>query len=445
MKSAVILGLLLMAAGCLGTAPGLPEEAPATAAEGRSTSAGGGATRTSPPTSPTEPAPPPSDDLSFDAPLAVFSDCGQRCYEMSVAVDTAGRIFVTTALGDRLAVSEDGGRSFARLDPPPLPKGALEGAIGMDAVVQTDPGGRLFFVFPAAKESSSPKEIRALHGIQVAYSLDGGKTWPSNTFVSVLGDSPHTSLLTDRPWLGFGPNGVVYLSYNELSTAIWIARSDDGGKSFGPFMPVVQTDGVLGPTAAGPPVVDSEGRILLPFRSPAGSKSTTVDQGPGAALVQVAISEDGGKTFRHVVAGPSGFDFPMLTLDEADVATLAWQHYENRVAVTRSSDHGATWSAPAFWTKGMTSAASPWARSRGGDLHMAWFEDHDGGSYTLWFGKGPASAATSKATVPVASLRSETGDPNTDFAQFAWLPDGRAVTVWSDRETDAGFVAVQRA
>lgn len=80
-----------------------------------------------------------------------------------------------------------------------------------------------------------------LVGIQVAASEDAGESWTLNSVLTVDDDAHLPG--ADRQWLAFGPAGIVYVSFQHAEgLGILVARSDDGGHTFGPFV-----------SASGPP------------------------------------------------------------------------------------------------------------------------------------------------------------------------------------------------
>ena len=66
-----------------------------------------------------------------------------------------------------------------------------------------------------------------LEATVVASSADGGQTWSSPVVVAKPADEPHLSTIA------VAPNGDVYVGGIDAPHGIWIARSTDGGRSFG--------------------------------------------------------------------------------------------------------------------------------------------------------------------------------------------------------------------
>jgi hypothetical protein len=355
------------------------------------------------------------------AAIALVPDCRFACYESSAAVDRHGWILVTSGLGDHLVRSVDNGTTFTDLGAMPLPPGASADAEGADSWVATGPDGRIYYVTPFFSNTSP------LLSIQVASTSDAGKTWDHNVLIALNGPGHDAVYLTDRPWLGFGANGTVYLSYNNSGSGIWLARSMDGGVTFSPMLPVTGQLGNPGPAAAGPPVGDAKGHVFLPY-----SGATSGLTGG----LSVAISNDHGVTFKAVVVAPICNWFPILARGPDGTLWLAYNDNAGALKVSRSTDDGAKWTPPeTIAASGM--ALSPWPVAQHGTLSLAWFEQAEGKFRLL----GAKVQAASRAPVPVEIAGGITGlnggvnkgvTAATDFAHLALLADGRALAVWGD-------------
>jgi hypothetical protein len=189
-----------------------------------------------------------------------------------------------------------------------------------------------------------------------------GRLSPSRTFVSQLG--PKTSFLAfsddngqsytqsqgsginsgvDHQTIGGGPYrpgsivsplypNAIYYASQDLAVA-QLARSDTGGATFGPAVPMynlTQCGGLHGHIKVAP-----DGTVYVPNKN-CGSK-----QG-------FAVSEDNGNTFaiRTVPASGPGKTDPSLAIDAAGTIYLAFQDADNHPRVSTSRDKGITWSAP---------------------------------------------------------------------------------------------------
>ena len=219
---------------------------------------------------------PPARVVAADGP-----DRGAR--QPQVAVDEAGRIFVAFGVGDviRCAASTDGGRTFEattvgsggvlalgmRRGPRVAAAGkalvvtAVGGAVGKGrdgdllAWRSTDAGKT--WAGPARVNAEAGSAREGLHGmaggpdgqvfcawldlrtkgtaIYGARSVDGGATWEPDRLVY---RAPGGSVCECcHPSVALAPDGTTYVMWrNQLNGArdLYLARSADGGRSFGP-------------------------------------------------------------------------------------------------------------------------------------------------------------------------------------------------------------------
>lgn len=375
------------------------------------------------------PSPPGTDGTAADtlpARVAALEGCTGGCWEPMVAIDPEGRIFVVAGMEPLLAVSTDGGLSYDALRVPPLPPGVAE-ADRIDQTIGTDPEGRLFFAaFLAAPATFAPI------GLQVAVSQDSGATWTSNRLLSVREDPGSGVVSPFKMWLAFDPaDATAYVAFNQRpGGGVWLGRSDDHGASWGAFVRVQPLDDRIFSTFFSEPVVDGEGRVLLAYFG---------DQHPNPGVnpfffqgeeLRIAISEDRGETFRHVVIasapppGAVGTAFPSLARGEDQALHVAYWDNE-RIRVATSLDGGETWSAPVAW--GDPSALGPWAGVRAGALAVIRWDAQTG---DLVLDEGPATSGPERRSV----LARGTG-PTGDFPHFALEARGRLAAVVGAGET----------
>jgi hypothetical protein len=312
--------------------------------------------------------------------------CTANCWEPAIAVDAQGRIFVTLAQEPGLAVSTDGGMTYTDVGKPPLPAGAPANLQPGDSMVQTSPDGRLFYYAFLAEPTGLL--LPAPVGLQVAVSLDAGRTWSNNVFLSGL-NGPGTPVVSPwKSWLGFAPDGTVYLDYNSRGTGLWSARSDDGGATWRHFTKVSPPEDRIISVFMGPPVVDSKGRLYIPYFS---DQSPNTDNPflPQGHVLRVAESDDKGATFtQHVVtttAAPDwvGAFFPVLAGFAGDID-------EFHLAQWSPKDGGTVqvWDNPChdcldqpwmdFGSFGKGVATAPWAVVNGnGDFFLCYYASAD--------------------------------------------------------------------
>ncbi|HWC64896.1 MAG TPA: sialidase family protein, partial [Thermoanaerobaculia bacterium] len=178
----------------------------------------------------------------------------------------------------------------------------------------------------------------------MATSDDDGTTWlpsqgggvPQGGDHETLGGGPYHAPIPDPAPVY--PNAIYYCSQN-IAPEAECSRSDDGGKTFGPGVPIYQTtDCVSSGSIHGHVKVGPDGTVYVP--------SASCAIGPG-----IAISHDNGITwsFGHPpnqTNWPSLVD-PSVAIDAANTVYLVWlDGNTNHPYVSVSHDEGGTWSAP---------------------------------------------------------------------------------------------------
>lgn len=347
-----------------------------------------------------------------EATVAVKACAYASCYEPTIASDPQGRLFVADGSTSAIGVSTDGGRTWVQKNPPPMPSG-LTGSQS-DVIVQAAPSGRLYW--SALVVARPVQGSFVLEGLQVAWSDDAADTWAGNVHLSPLTRTAEV-VAPDRQWLSFGPAGHLYVTYNQVPTGIWIARSTDGGATWSGWTRAAPLEGRGGGIGqSGPPVVDSKGRVFVPACDIAN------------AGTRVFVSRDQARSFTStLVPGPCSW-FPMLGVGWDDSLVLAVS--AGAVSVARSVDGGATFTKLKEWARGATAAPWPIVRDDG-EAIVAWYEG-DGSSSDLVVGAGPAHEGPDRRVI-VADGMGTSGSRTsalTDFASMARLPDGRLALTW---------------
>lgn len=379
---------------------------------------------------------PPVEGAGSTAAL-VFTGCSGRC-EPNVAVDLTGRVFVAAYRGTQVAVSEDGGQSFKVLPGPEMPSNAPPGARHNDGLVQTAPDGALYF-------SSFVPSDRDPGSMFVARSEDGARSWHSVLLAVDLADpSAGITAVPDRQWLGFGADGAIYASYTLVPGGSFVARSDDGGRSFGPFVPASTVAERANFGQASPVVELPSGRLAMAALARA---TPTAPLQAGLAGVRLSLSDDGGVTWRgvdlHAVAPPTsaGFQFPMLAAMDGALH-VAWVSKAGRLHVLTSADEGETWSDPVAWSLPEESVpTAAWPAVVGNTLHLVYYTVD--ATLSLVVASSPADEADPvivASGIPPGSGAVAAGVPDprmaarTDFASAAPMPDGRLAVTWVDAD-----------
>lgn len=386
----------------------------------------------------------PEPGFGFGSVRDVLSTCGtgQTCYEPSIAADGSGRWYVTWLVGDRLAVLDNDGVQPREGPPPPrvLPAPASRTSYG-DAWLTVGPGERLYMV---RMVFAFGQEV----GVQVAASVDAARSWELNTLVSPLGAPAQPVADLDRPWVAFGPEGEAYLAYHDATagTTLWVARSDDGGRTFAaPVLAATPVDRLGALSPSGPPAIDPEGRVYLPYFA-----DERLDGTFGARTVRVAVSSDGGRTYASHVAwaaksnGTLGGYWPTLAIAPDGSVLVSWVDDAGALNLARSNDHGTTWAHLWNWTPPEGRARlQPWLAVRGASSVLGWFSENEGHSAVLAAARlslsFDAPAAGKTAAVTTISPPQRGSPARTDYPALALGPDGRAGLAWADGGVMAAF------
>jgi hypothetical protein len=212
------------------------------------------------------------------------------------------------------------------------------------------------------------------HGgdILFARSEDGGASFsaPLNLSNSLAGDGK--GRINKDVWhngsldLAAAPNGRLYAAWTEYEGLLWVARSNEGGKSFSPLVRIADAKPARGPSLA----VAPEGAVYLAW---------TVGEDERADI-RIAKSTDGGASFSapRLVGrskarsdAPKAYsDAPKLAVDAQGMVHLAYAE-SSRILYTRSTD-------------GARSFSSPRAISKPNAGFPSLAIDANGGVYVVW-------------------------------------------------------------
>jgi hypothetical protein len=107
------------------------------------------------------------------------------------------------------------------------------------------------------------------------------------------------------------------------------------------------------------------------------------------------------------------------------------------VVVAASSDGGATWGHPVSWSGPDTLTAAPGLAPGDGVLNLMWYRVMSPGLLSaLVFARAKPDSTSIQRVVVADGIVAQPAQPaptneaNTDFADLALLPDGRAAVVW---------------
>lgn len=322
-----------------------------------------------------------ADDGRREAPQRIVrvSDPSIRgAAEVSVAVDPSDpeRILAAALASggpggpramDYTFRSGDGGRSWTPT-PVPNPDDRVQG----DDVVAFSADGPAHHAYISFVGIREERPGRAVNGIFVRTSRDGGRSWEAP--VPVVDHLNTVEPFEDKPWIGVDDaegsphRGHLYVAWTRFdvygsenpndSTRIWFARSVDGGRSFEPGFRISDRSGNAvdsDDTVEGAvPAVGPEGRVYVAWAGPRG--------------IVFDRSTDGGYTFGTDVViadNPGGWDIdvpgflrhngmPVTTVDrsggpERGSVYVSWidtRNGDTDVFLTASRNGGRGWEEP---------------------------------------------------------------------------------------------------
>ena len=246
-------------------------------------------------------------EAAFTTPIVVTDE---DVAEPAIDIAKDGTIYINAPVGllsnlpgspSLLLRSQDDGASWQRLDPGIL-RGSLPG--GGDSEVVLDPNdGTVYYTDLYLVDST------------ISVSRDTGNTW---TFSNPVGGVP----VHDRQWLATSGGGVVYHTYNQAPTGLWVTKSIDGGLTW-----------VLGSIAA--TAVDRTGCLCPPgtiVAEDGGPSPLGLDDRVGVIYststggMRFARSTNGGATFTAAqdIDSEGVFGQVDVALLEDGAAVVSW-------------------------------------------------------------------------------------------------------------------------
>lgn len=255
------------------------------------------------------------------------------------------------------------------------------------------------------------------HGLGTAVTHDGGATWtPSFLPWSRCGGGTAASggdyqRATD-PWVTIGPTGTAYatsFSFDHSSNrnAVLTARSDDGGATWGATTALITDDDpdigndkesiFADPTAPG--------RVFAMWDRLTGLTQPMMPIGTGPLMFARAIDDvweptraiyDPGSDAQTIGAVAAVLPDGTVVIGFAQLFDLSTDHSTGQIAAIRSTDHGATWSAPIviapFGARGVADPNRAGYGVRTGDLLPSLAADRITGQlYVAWEQAGPGA------------------------------------------------------
>lgn len=285
-----------------------------------------------------------------------------------------------------------------------------------------------------------------------ARSTDKGLSWPAFGVVAETQGSP----FIDKPYLACAPDGTgpyanrAYMSWTHFgfgSSPIRVAYSTDRGATWIGAKDI-STSGVQGSV----PVAGKNGLAYVFWGGPTGIEFAKTTNGGGSwsswATVSSVVGIGDDATFRRN-------SFPTAALDTSGSATnghvyVAWADRRNGdadVLLSRSTDGGATWSAPLRVNDDPLGNGRdqffPWmAVDEKGYVHLMWHDRREDAADDLFHvfvatsRDGGVTFDRNVKVTDVASRSSLTGFLG-DYAAIA-ARGGRVVPLWSDLRAGTG-------
>ena len=260
--------------------------------------------------------------------------------------------------GIGFARSTDGGRHFG------VPMTLPQSAGGWDPALTVARNGTVYVAF--MNSNSQNTETFPV----VAASFDHGKTFPQVS--SLVSNVPNN--WGDRDFIAVGPDGAVYVTWDYGPSAadvtdictpggscafatgdlnVVIQKSTDGGRTWGPIIPVSPGFPASGGDS-GPMVVEPNGRIDMEYQGYQITNTTTFTMSPAHSYFTSSV--DGGKTWSASVrVGPADLTMSLaewwidgaIGMDRAGNLYITWDSQDATTDtgwLSVSTDHGRTWS-----------------------------------------------------------------------------------------------------
>jgi hypothetical protein len=299
------------------------------------------------------------------AHIVTITPPGESGSEPAIAVNPNDPTQVVGVAGRWAAYSTDAGQTFIPVQP-----AGDGGRAGGDVSLAFNDKGQLFLSFLSIDKNGLPSywgHGPGANGIWIRRSADGGRTWDKDPIgVMVWNGAEPDVKLEDMPriWADTHKSsphrGNLYIAWIEWQldkSIVLFSRSTDEGKSWQKAQRIS--------TRAGWPRDDNGAVVgIIGAVAPDGTQYVVWNEGLNVTL---AVSRDGGRTFepsRPIFdVGPPYFGgaggipgvsramgFPQIAIDGArGTLYVTWSDFRNGdvdVFISRSLDHGATWTPP---------------------------------------------------------------------------------------------------
>jgi hypothetical protein len=355
-------------------------------------------------------------------PVDISNTRGFTSLQSGLRIDQAGTIHVVydddsavAAGGSQVFYSRslDGGRSYSA---PAVISG--NSGISVESTVAIDQAGNLYATW------LDVDQVKGTARVMVSTSSDRGASFSTAVAVSPASDQ------AEVPTIAVDRSGNViccYIDFKSAQGVVFAARSTDGGKSFS--NPVqVSADREDASTSGLQVAFDSRGAAYLVYN----------DQQAGTPTINLAVAADG----RQFSTGSAISDkavsafSPSIAIDNSDEIYVAFTDFffdavqgENaEIVVSRSCDHGATFSAAVDVSNNPGESLFPSINTDSrGNIAIAW-EDTDGNLQTdIFVARSADGGASFELPINLSANPGQSLGPAAVFDN-----SGELVVAWTD-------------
>jgi hypothetical protein len=199
----------------------------------------------------------------------------------------------------------------------------------------------------------------------VSFSTNKGQTWTANPLEGTV--------VQDRQWISTPGGGIAYHLTHQIPAGLVVSKSLDGGLTY-PLHAIGATPADQTGCICPPGTMIAENGSALGLSDKVGFVYSTSTGG-----VKFARSTNGGLTFSQVTVGPATSGdttaaFPVVANGGGGGLEAVWLEIDGTsasvVKAARSTDWGATWSAPRMLVDAGASVY-PWVAAQGSKVSIS--------------------------------------------------------------------------